>query len=187
MPKPRETKPADAISFLQSDHRRLESSFRKLEKARDRDCKSEVAHKVCEALRIHTQIEEEIFYPALLAATRDKRACHQAEVEHNGLRTLIAEIEQTSPREIYFDARVHVLFELLTHRIEQEEKPGGVFAIARKSSMDQEAVAKRLRARKRQLEGDPTLIDLARSQQPGQTRARTRDRVIELAMQSLLS
>jgi hemerythrin superfamily protein len=185
VPKLRGTKPVDAISFLQSDHRRIESGFRKLDKARDRDRKSEVALKVCEALRIHTQIEEEIFYPAFLAVTGDRRACHQAEVEHDGLRTLIAEIEQSSPREIYFDARVHVLFELLTRRIEQEEKPGGVFAIARKSSMDQEAVGKRLRARKRQLEGDPTLINLARSQQPRQTRARVRDRVIELAMQSL--
>jgi hypothetical protein len=185
VPKLRGKKPADAISFLQTDHRRIESGFRKLDKARDRDRKSEVAHKVCEALRIHAQIEDEIFYAAFLAATGDKRACHQAEVEHDGLRTLIAEIEQCSPREIYFDARVHVLFELLTHRIEQEEKPQGVFAIARKSTMDQEAAGKRLRARKRQLEGDPTLIDLARSRQPGQTRTRVRDRVIQLAMQSL--
>jgi hemerythrin superfamily protein len=184
VPKHRERKPADAISFLQADHRRLESGFRKLQKARDRDRKSEVAHKVCEALRIHAQIEEEIFYPAFLAATRDKRACRQAEVEHDGLRTLVAEVEQTSPREIYFDARVDLLIELLARQIDDEERPGGMFALARKASMDLERVGKRLRARRRQLEGDPTLIDLAGAQRPVRARTRLRDRVVELAMQS---
>ena len=183
MPNHRERKPADAISYLQTDHRRIESGFRKLQKARDRDRKSEVAHKVCEALRIHAQIKEEVFYPALLAVTGDKRVCRQAEVEHDSLRSLIAEIEQTSPREIYFDARVEVLTELLTRRIGQEEKPGGIFETARKSGMDLETVGRLLRARRKELEGNPTLIDLASRQRPVQTRARLRDRVIERAMQ----
>ena len=33
-----------------------------------RPIKAELAKRICRALRVHTQIEEEVFYPAFLAA-----------------------------------------------------------------------------------------------------------------------
>ena len=52
--------------------------------------KAEIAEKICTALKTHTTIEEEIFYPAFLEATEDKEIHHEAEVEHDGAKNLIA-------------------------------------------------------------------------------------------------
>src|SRR5262245_36113203 len=89
----------DAISLLKADHREVEGWFEQFEKTRSDDRKLELAGKICKALEVHTQIEEEIFYPAFLEATEDKDMHHEAEVEHDGARKLIAEIEASSPED----------------------------------------------------------------------------------------
>src|SRR5512147_2014674 len=83
----------DAIALLKADHRQVEDAFEKFTKARDDDRRQELATQICNALKVHTTIEEEIFYPAFLAATTDTDMHHEAEVEHDGAKKLIAEIE----------------------------------------------------------------------------------------------
>jgi hypothetical protein len=73
-------------------------------------------------------------------------------VEHAGAKRLIAEIEALNPGDDYFDAKVKVLAEMIKHHVKEEEKPGGMFSEARKSSMDLDDVGERLKVRKRQLE-----------------------------------
>jgi len=103
---------------------------------------------------VHTTIEEEIFYPAFLAATEDEDKHHEAEVEHAGAKKLIAEIEGMSPDDDYFAAKVKVLSEMIRHHVKEEEKPGGMFAEARKSDMDLDHLGERLKMRKAELEGE---------------------------------
>jgi hypothetical protein len=43
---------------------------------------------------------------------------------------------------------------MIKHHVKEEEKPGGMFAEARKSDMDLEDIGSRLKARKEQLEGN---------------------------------
>src|SRR5678815_5155227 len=86
----------DAIALLKSDHRTVEDLFEEFEKARNAERKQEIATQVCNALKVHTMIEEEIFYPAFLDATENEDIHHEAEVEHAGAKKLIAEIEQSS-------------------------------------------------------------------------------------------
>jgi hypothetical protein len=101
---------------------------------------------------VHTSIEEEIFYPAFLEATRDKDMHHEAIVEHAGAKALIAEIQDMSPRDDYFDAKVTVLSEMIKHHVKEEEQPGGMFAEAKKSDMDLRALADELLTRKKELQ-----------------------------------
>ncbi|RYZ63963.1 MAG: hemerythrin domain-containing protein, partial [Proteobacteria bacterium] len=54
----------DAIALLKNDHREVEELFAQFEKARDDNRKWEIAQQVCNELKIHSMIEEEIFYPA---------------------------------------------------------------------------------------------------------------------------
>ena len=56
----------DAIALLKADHRQVEEWFGEFEKARDKKRKTQLAAQICKALKVHTQIEEEIFYPAFL-------------------------------------------------------------------------------------------------------------------------
>ena len=144
----------DAIALLKADHRQVEQWFSQFDKARDDARKHELATSICNALKVHTAIEEEIFYPAFFAATEDRHLHHEAIVEHDGAKKLIAEIESSGPEDDFFDAKVTVLSEMIKHHVKEEEQPGGMFAEARRSDMDLAALGEQLAARKAELEGD---------------------------------
>jgi hemerythrin superfamily protein len=143
----------NAIELLKADHRQVEEWFAQFEKASAKSRKQDLAAKICQALRIHTQIEEEIFYPAFLEATGEKDLHHEAEVEHDGAKKLIALIEKSDASDEYFDARVTVLSEMIKHHVKEEEQPGGMFAEARKSDMDLVEIGAEMKARKDELSG----------------------------------
>jgi len=142
----------DAIAILKADHRQVEHWFEQFEKTGSAPRKETLARQICHALQVHTQIEEEIFYPAFLAATEEKAIHHEAEVEHNGAKKLIAEIESSGPDDDYFFAKVTVLSEMIKHHVREEEKSGGMFAQARKSDLDLKQLGERLAARKAELD-----------------------------------
>ena len=99
----------DAIALLKADHREVERLFGEFEQHASDDRKRELAEQICLALRAHTTIEEEIFYPAFLEATEDTEMHHEAEIEHAGAKHLIDEIESAGPEDDHFEARVTVL------------------------------------------------------------------------------
>ncbi len=148
----RSTASKDAIALLKADHRQVEKWFKAFDKARAASRKKTLATQICGALRVHMKIEEEIFYPAFLTATKDEDLHHEAVVEHDGARKLIAIIEGSGPEDEYYDARVTVLSEMIKHHVKEEEQPGGMFAEARKSDMDLDQLGERMKAKKLQLE-----------------------------------
>ena len=121
-------KTPDAVALLKADHRQVKQWFDEFEKSRSAKVKQTLAANICKALTVHTEIEEEIFYPAFLAATKDKDMHHEAIIEHDGAKKLIAEIEASSPADDYFDSKVHVLSEMIKHHVKEEEQPDGMFA-----------------------------------------------------------
>ena len=145
-------KPLDAVALLKGDHRQVEQWFAEFEKADSSSKKQQLASSICDALTVHTSIEEEIFYPAFLEATGDKDMHHEAIVEHAGAKKLIAEIQQTSPSDDFFDAKVSVLSEMIKHHVKEEERPGGMFSEAKKSEMDLRGLGEQLMARKKELQ-----------------------------------
>jgi hemerythrin superfamily protein len=144
----------DAIALLKADHRQVEEWFEQFESTRSSSRKSDLAQKICAALKTHTMIEEEIFYPAFLEATEDEDIHHEAEVEHDGAKKLIAEIEGSGPDDDYFDARVTVLSEMIKHHVREEEKRDGMFAKARSAGMDLKTLGEQLATRKAEIESD---------------------------------
>ena len=142
---------ADAIALLKADHRKVEGLFEQFEKAKDNARKQKLAQEICTELTVHATIEEEIFYPACKEAVEDDLE-HEAYVEHDGAKVLIAEIAQGNPEDEFYDAKVTVLSEMIKHHVKEEEKPGeGFFAQARKGDVDMEALGGTLKARKEQL------------------------------------
>jgi hypothetical protein len=102
-------------------------------------------------LTVHTTIEEEIFYPAFLDVTEEEDLHHEAAVEHDGAKKLIAEIESSGADDDYYDAKVTVLSEMIKHHVNEEEKRDGLFAKSRQSEMDLDALGQQLASRKAEL------------------------------------
>jgi len=153
----------DAISLLKADHRQVETWFEQFDSTRSDERKQKLAAQICQALTIHTTIEEEIFYPAFLEATEEEDIHHEAEVEHDGAKKLIAEIEASGPEDDYFDAKVTVLSEMIKHHVKEEEQRGGMFAKAREADMDLKELGERLAARKQELESDEGAASLGKA------------------------
>jgi hemerythrin superfamily protein len=144
----------DAIALLKADHREVERWFGEFERTKSDERKSELAEQICRALRAHTTIEEELFYPAFLEATDETDIHHEAEIEHAGATHLIEEIESAGPEDDHFEARVTVLQEMIRHHVNEEEKRGGMFSKAQQSSMDLQALGRELKERKLELMGE---------------------------------
>jgi len=140
----------DAIKLLKADHDEAEALFEQFEKSRSADKKKQIADKVCMALTVHTMIEEEIFYPACKGEVEDD-LLNEAEVEHNGAKQLIAEIEAGSPQDELWEAKVTVLSEYIKHHVKEEEQPGGMFAQAKKGDLDLKALGAAMAMRKEEL------------------------------------
>ena len=144
----------DAIAVLKADHRQVEQWFAEFASARSAKRKQDLAASICNALTVHAKIEEQIFYPEFLKVTKDKDTHHEAIVEHDGAKKLIADIENSSPSDEYFHSKVHVLSEMVKHHVKEEEKSDGMFAEAKKSKIDLEALGRRLLQRKSELQAE---------------------------------
>ena len=142
-----------ATDLLKKQHRQVKGLFKQLEKTENGRGRRDLMERIAQSLKMHTQIEEEIFYPAFLEATEDKDTHHEAEIEHDGAKKLIAQIEKSSPSDDYFDSKVKVLSEMIKHHVKEEEQRGGMFAEAKSSGMDLVALGAELKARKDELSG----------------------------------
>ena len=141
----------DAIALLKADHRKVEDLFSDYESAKGAVAKRKIAEQICLELTVHTQIEEEIFYPACKGEVEDD-LLDESYVEHDGAKVLIAEIEAGAPSDEFYDAKVKVLSEQIEHHVEEEEKRmEGMFSQARHAGLDMDALGDQLRARKEEL------------------------------------
>ncbi len=141
----------DATHILTADHRTVEDLFSKYEKANGADRKRELAHEICTELKIHAQVEEEIFYPALKGKIEED-LLKEAYVEHDGAKVLINEIAAGGPDEEFYDAKVTVLKEQIEHHVKEEEKQhDNMFQQARAADVDLEALGQQILDRKEEL------------------------------------
>ena len=152
-------KKGDAVDLLDADHiavKKMFDQYKKLaESEAPADQRKQLADQICMELTVHTQIEEEIFYPAMREASDEEDIMDEADVEHAGAKDLIAQISAMGADESHFDAKVKVLGEMIDHHVTEEREK--MFPEARKSDLDLVAIAEQLQARKtevqRELEG----------------------------------
>jgi hemerythrin superfamily protein len=139
----------DAISLLEADHRQVDDYFDQFEDASTDEEKKALATEICLALKVHTQIEEELFYPAAREATGDGDLIDEAVVEHAGAKILVAQIEAMQPGQDLFDAKVKVLGEQVRHHVREEEEE--LFPDMREAGLDLDALGARMADRKAEL------------------------------------
>ena len=138
----------DAIALLKADHRKVEDLFEQFEEASGSAAKRKLAEQICNELKVHATIEEEIFYPAIRGEVEDDMM-DEAYVEHDGAKVLINDILSSAPAEEYYDAKVKVLSEEIKHHVKEEEQSGGMFAQAKAAGVDLKALGDQMMAASR--------------------------------------
>ena len=146
--------PKNAIVLLKADHRQVEALFKSFKNTKSGSEKQTLAKQICTALKTHTRLEEEIFYPAFIQATGDKAMHNEALVEHQSAKALIDEIESGGAGDPLFEARISVLSEMIKHHVKEEERFSGMFLKARIAGMDLRALGILLEARRLELEAE---------------------------------
>jgi hemerythrin superfamily protein len=145
--------PIDAIALLKQQHREVKEMFDRFENMTDRAkvSKKKLADEICNALIMHTTIEEEIFYPATREASEETEdMVDEAVVEHASAKDLIAQIMEMDPGDDLYDAKVKVLGELVEHHVQEEEEE--MFPKTRELKLDLKALGQEMKARQMEIE-----------------------------------
>jgi hemerythrin superfamily protein len=148
------SKNATAIDLLKEDHDKVKKAFKEFEKMDRSDAETckQLIRSVCEDLRVHTTLEEEIFYPAVRGAIEDEDIMNEAAVEHETAKMLIDQLENMDADDPNYYATFTVLGEYVMHHVKEEE--GEMFPQAKKAKdLDLEALGEQVRARKEELLG----------------------------------
>ncbi len=139
----------EATALLKADHKLVSQLFAEYEKTRSTAKKKTLVDRICLELGVHAKVEEEIFYPAVKAALKDKEMVPEAIVEHASLKELMAQVEGKEPDGEMFDAKIKVLSEYVKHHVKEEETE--MFPKARKTKLDMKALGAQMATRKDEL------------------------------------
>ena len=144
----------NALTLLTEDHKKVKklfSDFKKLGKGKVSDRKRRaLVEEICTELTIHTQVEEEIFYPAIRAAVTDTSLLDEADIEHASAKSLISQLRGLDPVDDHYDARVIVLSEYIDHHVKEEQEE--MFPLARNAKLDLGELGAEILQRKRELQ-----------------------------------
>ena len=148
---PRKPSKTDALSMLKADHDKVRKMFKDFEKldSGDSEEKAQLVKQACTELKVHSQVENEIVYPAIRESIHDDELMDEALVEHQLSEELISQLEQMQPGDDMYDAKFIVLGEYVDHHIAEEQKE--MFPKARKAKIDLVGLGERIAQRKNEL------------------------------------
>ena len=153
---PKTMREADAVDLLTDDHLEVGARFKQYEKLAKKEAPADqrrtLAQTICDMLKVHTTIQEEILYPAARRAGIDADLLDEADIEHASAKELIAQIEVGDPDDDHYDAKVKVLGEYITHHVVEEHTE--MFPKCRRSAMDLVGLRGEMEARKMSLVAD---------------------------------
>lgn len=117
----------NAIDLLIEDHEKVKDILTRLTESTERAVKTrtELLQKLEMEVTIHTQLEEQILYPAYKEAggKEELKMYHEAKEEHRTVDSLVLpDLKATDPGSVVFSGRAKVCKELLEHHIEEEEE-----------------------------------------------------------------
>ena len=124
-------KTQDAIALLKQDHEKVRTLLGSLEKATGAR-REKLLAQVTKELKVHTTIEEEIFYPAFREAAKkkdDQVMIYEAVQEHHMVDVALPEAREGENNED-LKAKAKVVKELVEHHADEEEED--MFPRARK-------------------------------------------------------
>jgi hemerythrin-like domain-containing protein len=147
----------NALELLKEDHQKVKKLLNELTETTTRAVRTrpQLLADIEHELKVHTRIEEEIFYPAFKAAggSDHKEMNFEALEEHRAVDELVLpDLKNTDPTSEQFSGRAKVLKELVEHHADEEEEE--MFKMAKKALSDEElrSLGERMSARKQELQ-----------------------------------
>lgn len=121
-----------ASELLKKQHREVKTLFKQIEGTTAPAQRKKLMTTIIEKLKLHTSIEEDIYYPAVKEIETQKAhdMVMEAYEEHHVVDLVMAELPQVDPAADTFEAKMTVLKELIEHHVEEEE--GEMFPMADK-------------------------------------------------------
>ena len=112
-----------ATDLLKKQHKSVKTLFRKVDQTEDGRQRRRLMDRIAHELKIHTKIEEEIFYPAVreVGTSKAGEMVDEAYEEHHVVDLVLAELPQVDPEDERFAAKMTVLSELVEHHADEEE------------------------------------------------------------------
>jgi hemerythrin-like domain-containing protein len=148
------SKRTNALELLRKDHRDMQALFPRFDRSSGKE-QDRVCRQMVDALKMHTRIEEEVFYPYVREATDREDLVEEANIEHGTAKQLIADLESHEGDGVHRQAVVHVLGQYLGLHIREEEDR--IFPLVEKAGVDLEALGEELlEHRKRQQDEPPS-------------------------------
>lgn len=115
----------NAIEMLKKQHREVDDLFEEYEAAGEgaKKTKARLCIRIADALAVHAEIEEQIFYPEAKEATDAVEDLLRESVEeHLSVKRLLTDIMEAGLEDPQLDAKLMVLKEQVQHHAEEEEK-----------------------------------------------------------------
>jgi len=115
--------PIEAISLLKADHRQIRELFAQYESAKHFATKQQIAEQVFTELDVHTQLEENVFYPAYAARTgkNGTQLVADSRLAHEHVKELMIELQHLDLTREEFQAKFHELMQTVQQHIDEEE------------------------------------------------------------------
>lgn len=116
------TAPAvDAIELLITQHREVDALFEELASAGDiKRNRERIVHLLVEKLKVHTDLEERIFYP--VAKRADAELVLESLEEHANVKSMLRKLTNTDASDKTFKAKIAVLKDMVMAHIAEEEE-----------------------------------------------------------------
>jgi hemerythrin superfamily protein len=111
----------DAVDYLITQHRRLEGRMARLEAAATDAERVALLAEVGDDLTVHLASEEQVFYPAVRAASTEDILLESLE-EHLSLKRLLDDLLGLAPDATTFEPKFKVLKEQTEHHHQEEEE-----------------------------------------------------------------
>jgi hemerythrin superfamily protein len=113
-----------ATDLLKKQHKSVKALFKEVDKTEDGRRRRQLMDQIAGELKIHTRIEEEIFYPAVrgLETRKAEEMVAEAFEEHHVVDLVLKDLPNVDPEDERFEAKMTVLSELVEHHADEEEK-----------------------------------------------------------------
>lgn len=115
----------DVLELLKRDHQAVTKLFQRFHGSQDRNRRS-VAEKICKELEVHTQVEEELFYPVIRGVDQElERLVEEAVQDHQRvseqIQTVRAHMRQEGGDEGDLETLMTSIEQDVEHHVIEEE------------------------------------------------------------------